>query len=61
MDNEPLKSVPIVEKKPKKIKITAVFLIMLILLVGISLYIAGLFGPNSFSTLLVLMLTRELL
>ena len=46
MDNEPLKSVPIVKKKPQSIKITALFLIMLITLIGIALYISGLFGPE---------------
>lgn len=46
MDNEPLKSVPIVKKKPQNIKITALFLIMLIVLIVIAIYISGLFGPQ---------------
>ena len=42
---ENINSVPIVQNK-KTVKISALFLILLFSLIGISIYISGLFGPN---------------
>ena len=46
MDNSKFESVPIVKNKPKSIKITAVFLIILLILIGLTIFVAGFFGPN---------------